>query len=90
MNIDPLCLNPAYSTTRQVTRQRPVYEKKPDDKFESVLHRYELSLMSKKFFTDKFVQTAMRIAAGVGEILILGRLDIFSDWVWIPDYLCAT
>ena len=31
------CLNTAYSTTRQVTKQKPVIENKPDDTFESVM-----------------------------------------------------
>jgi glycosyltransferase involved in cell wall biosynthesis len=35
MNSSLFCLNPSYSTTRQFTRQKPVFEKNIDDKFES-------------------------------------------------------
>ena len=35
--VDSICLNEQYSTTRLVTKEKPIIEKNPDDKFETVL-----------------------------------------------------
>jgi GDPmannose 4,6-dehydratase len=35
------------------------------------------------------VSTAARIAQGSGEKLTLGKMDIYRDWGWAPDYVDA-
>lgn len=39
--------------------------------------------------TPKTVGAAQRIAAGSGETLRLGRLDVIRDWGWAPEYVDA-
>lgn len=54
-----------------------------------ILFNHESPLRPERFVTQKIVQSATRIAAGSGEILKLGNLDIFRDWGWAPDYVEA-
>lgn len=54
-----------------------------------LLFNHESPLRPTRFVTQKIIQTAKRIAAGSGEKLILGRLDISRDWGWAPEYVDA-
>lgn len=52
-----------------------------------ILFNHESPLRPKRFVTQKIIQTVKRISAGSKERLILGRLDIFRDWGWAPEYV---
>ena len=54
-----------------------------------LLFNHESPLRPARFVTQKIIQTAKRIAAGSGETLTLGRLDISRDWGWAPEYVDA-
>jgi GDPmannose 4,6-dehydratase len=54
-----------------------------------LLFNHESPLRPTRFVTQKIIQTAKRIAAGSGETLTLGRLDISRDWGWAPEYVDA-
>lgn len=54
-----------------------------------ILFNHESPLRPERFVTQKIIQTAMRIANGSKENLILGRLDIQRDWGWAPEYVEA-
>jgi GDPmannose 4,6-dehydratase len=54
-----------------------------------VLFNHESPLRPTRFVTQKIISTAMRIAAGSGEKLTLGRMDISRDWGWAPEYVDA-
>jgi GDPmannose 4,6-dehydratase len=54
-----------------------------------VLFNHESPLRPERFVTSKIVSTAVRIAGGSGEKLKLGKIDIFRDWGWAPDYVDA-
>jgi GDPmannose 4,6-dehydratase len=54
-----------------------------------ILFNHESSLRPPHFVTQKIISTAKRIAAGSGETLILGRMDISRDWGWAPEYVEA-
>lgn len=54
-----------------------------------ILFNHESPLRPKRFVTQKIIQAAVRIAAGSGERLTLGRLDIQRDWGWAPEYVDA-
>jgi GDPmannose 4,6-dehydratase len=54
-----------------------------------ILFNHESPLRSNRFVTQKIIQCASRIAAGSGERLVLGRLDIQRDWGWAPEYVQA-
>jgi GDPmannose 4,6-dehydratase len=54
-----------------------------------ILFNHESPLRPARFVTRKIVDAAVRIAAGVEEKLLLGRLDIVRDWGWAPDYVDA-
>jgi GDPmannose 4,6-dehydratase len=54
-----------------------------------ILFNHESPLRPERFVTQKIVQAARRIAAGSGEQLALGNLDIHRDWGWAPDYVEA-
>jgi GDPmannose 4,6-dehydratase len=54
-----------------------------------ILFNHESPLRPARFVTQKIVSTAMRIAAGSGEKLSLGRMDISRDWGWAPEYVDA-
>ena len=54
-----------------------------------ILFNHESPLRPTRFVTQKIVQAARRIAAGAGEKLYLGRLDIARDWGWAPEYVEA-
>lgn len=54
-----------------------------------ILFNHESSLRPKRFVTQKIIQTAKRIAEGSSERLVLGRLDIWRDWGWAPEYVDA-
>ena len=54
-----------------------------------ILFNHESPLRPERFVTSKIVASAKRIAAGSGEKLRLGRMDIHRDWGWAPDYVEA-
>jgi GDPmannose 4,6-dehydratase len=54
-----------------------------------ILFNHESPLRPTRFVTSKIVSTAVRIAAGSGETLRLGKMDIYRDWGWAPDYVDA-
>lgn len=54
-----------------------------------ILFNHESPLRPHRFVTSKIVSTAVRIAQGSGEKLILGKIDIYRDWGWAPDYVDA-
>ena len=54
-----------------------------------ILFNHESPLRPERFVTQKIVQAACRIAAGSGERLQLGNLDIERDWGWAPEYVEA-
>jgi GDPmannose 4,6-dehydratase len=54
-----------------------------------ILFNHESPLRPQRFVTSKIVSTAARIAKGSGEKLLLGKMDIYRDWGWAPDYVDA-
>jgi GDPmannose 4,6-dehydratase len=54
-----------------------------------ILFNHESPLRPERFVTRKIVATACRIAAGSGEKLTLGNMDIARDWGWAPEYVAA-
>ena len=54
-----------------------------------ILFNHESPLRPQRFVTSKIVSTATRIAKGSGEKLTLGKMDIYRDWGWAPDYVDA-
>lgn len=54
-----------------------------------ILFNHESPLRPSRFVTRKIVDAACSIAAGSAERLHLGRLDIFRDWGWAPEYVEA-
>jgi GDPmannose 4,6-dehydratase len=54
-----------------------------------ILFNHESPLRPARFVTRKIVDSALRIAGGVDEKLVLGRLDIVRDWGWAPEYVDA-
>ena len=54
-----------------------------------ILFNHESPLRPERFVTQKVVRAARRIAAGSGERLRLGNLDIQRDWGWAPEYVDA-
>jgi GDPmannose 4,6-dehydratase len=54
-----------------------------------ILFNHESHLRPARFVTQKIISTAKRIAAGSGETLTLGRIDISRDWGWAPEYVEA-
>lgn len=53
------------------------------------LFNHESRLRPENFVTKKIISTAQRIAAGSSETLLLGRLDIYRDWGFSPEYVEA-
>ena len=54
-----------------------------------ILFNHESPLRPERFVTQKIVRGAARIAAGSGERLQLGNLDIGRDWGYAPEYVAA-
>jgi GDPmannose 4,6-dehydratase len=54
-----------------------------------ILFNHESPLRPERFVTQKIVRAAARIAAGSGERLRLGNLDIARDWGYAPEYVEA-
>ena len=54
-----------------------------------ILFNHESPLRPQRFVTSKIVSTAARIAKGLDEKLTLGKMDIYRDWGWAPDYVDA-
>lgn len=52
-----------------------------------ILFNHESPLRPERFVTQKVVRAASRIAAGSGERLRLGNLDVHRDWGWAPEYV---
>jgi GDPmannose 4,6-dehydratase len=54
-----------------------------------ILFNHESPLRPHRFVTSKIVSTAVRIAQGSNETLHLGKIDLYRDWGWAPDYVEA-
>lgn len=54
-----------------------------------ILFNHESPLRPLRFVTSKIVATAVRIARGSKEKLVLGNMDVYRDWGWAPDYVDA-
>lgn len=54
-----------------------------------ILFNHESPLRPKNFVTQKIISGAKQIADGEKEKLHLGRLDIYRDWGWAPEYVEA-
>lgn len=54
-----------------------------------ILANHESPVRSERFVTRKIAAAAARIAAGSGERLVLGNLDIARDWGWAPEFVEA-
>jgi len=54
-----------------------------------ILFNHESPLRPEHFVTQKIVKAAARIAAGSGEKLEMGNIDIHRDWGWAPEYVEA-
>lgn len=54
-----------------------------------ILSNHESPLRHTRYVTQKIVAAACRIAAGSGERLTLGNLDVARDWGWAPEYVRA-
>lgn len=54
-----------------------------------ILFNHESPLRPERFVTRKIVSTAVRIAQGSDEKLLLGNLAIARDWGWAPEYVEA-
>jgi GDPmannose 4,6-dehydratase len=51
--------------------------------------QHESPLRPARFVTRKIVDAARAISAGSTKRLRLGRLDVFRDWGWSPEYVEA-
>ena len=54
-----------------------------------IMFNHELPLRPERFVTQKVIQAAMRIAEGKQKRLTLGKLNIYRDWGWAPEYIEA-
>jgi GDPmannose 4,6-dehydratase len=54
-----------------------------------ILFNHESPLRSERFVTKKIVSAASRIAAGSGEMLSLGNLQVSRDWGYAPEFVEA-
>jgi GDPmannose 4,6-dehydratase len=54
-----------------------------------ILFNHESPLRPARFVTRKIVDAARAIAGGSTNRLRLGRLDVFRDWGWAPEYVEA-
>ena len=54
-----------------------------------ILFNHESNFRPERFVTQKIVRSACRIAAGSGETLHLGNIEISRDWGWAPEYVEA-
>ena len=54
-----------------------------------ILFNHESPLRPERFVTSKIVTTAVRISQGSKETLNLGKIDLYRDWGWAPDYVEA-
>jgi GDPmannose 4,6-dehydratase len=54
-----------------------------------ILFNHESPLRPARFVTRKIVDAARAISAGSKERLRLGRLDVYRDWGWAPEYVEA-
>ena len=70
----------------QVTNYREAYQLYACT---GILFNHESPLRAERFVTKKIVAAAHRIAAGSGETLLLGDIEIERDWGWAPEYVEA-
>ncbi len=54
-----------------------------------ILFNHDSPLRPDRFVTQKIVNAVCRIAQGSDEKLKLGKLDIYRDWGWAPEYVEA-
>ncbi len=55
----------------------------------AIMFNHESPRRGEEFVTRKVSMAAARIAAGLQDKLILGRLEPRRDWGWAPDYMRA-
>lgn len=55
----------------------------------AIMFNHESPRRGEEFVTRKVTLAAARIANGLQDELILGRLDPIRDWGWAPDYMRA-
>jgi len=54
-----------------------------------ICSNHESPLRAERYVTRKIVAAACRIAAGSGEKLRLGNIQISRDWGWAPEYVAV-
>ena len=54
-----------------------------------ILFNHESAIRPSRFVTKKIIETAIRIADGSKEKLVLGNTKIVRDWGWAPEYVEA-
>ena len=54
-----------------------------------ILFNHESPLRSERFVTKKIINAAAEIAAGLRERVSVGRLDVWRDWGYAPEYVEA-
>jgi GDPmannose 4,6-dehydratase len=54
-----------------------------------ILFNHESTFRPARFVSKKIISAAKRIAQGSKEKLELGRLDMYRDWGWAPEYVEA-
>ena len=54
-----------------------------------ILFNHESAIRPARFVTKKIIETAIRIADGSKEKLVLGNTKIVRDWGWAPEYVEA-
>lgn len=54
-----------------------------------ILFNHESPLRPIRYVTQKIVRGTLDIAEGKSSLLELGRLDIYRDWGWAPEYVDA-
>ena len=55
----------------------------------AIMFNHESTRRGEEFVTRKTTIAAARIAAGLQNELVLGRLDPRRDWGWAPEYMQA-
>jgi GDPmannose 4,6-dehydratase len=54
-----------------------------------ILFNHESPLRPSRYVTRKIIDAAIAIKAGSQDRLLLGRLDVWRDWGWAPEYVEA-
>jgi len=54
-----------------------------------ILYNHESPLRSEKFVSQKIIEAAVNIKKGVGRELVVGDLDVLTDWSYAGDFVEA-